>query len=99
VDQELQVVDAPHREPEPGQIISLVPVARLRQQAERGEAIDQARLDRSNRRRESARTPEWPHFAADTRHNAPMGRDQQALCIPVQDDTVDIARPLTRPDA
>lgn len=46
VDQEAQVFDDPYRELEPGQLISLVTVARLRQRAEHGEAIDQARLDR-----------------------------------------------------
>ncbi len=45
VDQDAQVFDDPYRKLEPGQLISLVTVARLRQQAERGQDIDQARLD------------------------------------------------------
>jgi hypothetical protein len=46
VDQDAQVFDDPYRELEPGQLVSLVTVARLRQQAEQGEAIDEARLER-----------------------------------------------------
>jgi hypothetical protein len=45
IDQSVQVYDDPYRELEPGQLISLVTVARLRQQAERGQEVDQARLD------------------------------------------------------
>jgi hypothetical protein len=46
IDQSAQDYDDPYRELSPEQLISLVTVGRLRQQVEKGEAIDEERLSR-----------------------------------------------------
>ena len=60
---------------------------------------DLGQRELSNPSCEPALAVEWPHFDADPLHNAAMGGDRQSLSISVQDETVDIARHLARPDA
>ena len=55
IDQSVQDYDDPYLELAPEQLISLVTVARLRERAERGESIDEARLSRESASLSAAR--------------------------------------------
>ncbi len=46
IDKDAQVFDDPFRELKPAQLVKLISVARLREQAEKGESIDKAKLAR-----------------------------------------------------
>ncbi len=48
IDKDAQVFDDPFRELKPAQLVKLISVARLREQAEKGESIDKAKLARDS---------------------------------------------------